>query len=93
VPPVSVGGVHRGLGTEDDRLHQLDDRREEPIAFVLVDGRVAEEGVRVGRLEESLDDGASHHTDWTRSDEGSKGCWKTSMPLRMIFHKPCGAIG
>ena len=71
-----VSGANRGLDPEDDGGHQVDDRREEQLAGVLIGGLALEEAVQLARVQSAFQQRAIHHGNWCLLEKSLEGLAK-----------------
>jgi len=67
-----IGSMDAGMNPEHHFAHQLHERGEQKVTRILLLGSAGKELIKALGIEESLQDGSSHHTDRTLLNEGSK---------------------
>jgi hypothetical protein len=92
VSPLAKRGEHRRFGTQDNRMHQLDHRREQQVPLILLDRRPSKQFVQLLRLEESLDNGPGHDANGSLLNKRCEcSCQHPCHPHRRI-RKVCEGI-
>jgi hypothetical protein len=87
-----VCGEHRWLSTQNNRLHQIDDRREQQVSLILLNGSPSKQVIEVIVVEKTMHNGSRHDTDGALFNKRSEcSCNHPCRPRRKI-RKACENI-